>query len=120
MNKKQFMYLWVVVQISLFILPILICGIIVPKYEMSWDKHYIKTVRTRAMEGYANNKLTDFSDAEIAKYDAEGKYEDKVWKLQHKEIYYFEGIGVGFLIGLLCQLFNIFWYGIDEVNFISW
>ena len=61
-------------------------------YQISWDEHYVNSVYERALvQGYSPDKVTDFSEGSVASIDATGRYETKVWKLQHKELYYLEG-----------------------------
>ncbi len=116
MNKRQYKFLWKSIQISLFFLPIII-SLVLTSYSISWDKHYVNTVIQRALsEGYAPDKMTDFSDKAVAEYDAQGRYEKKVWKLNHQEIYYLEHLLFGIVVGLTFQIGNMIWhmYYIDE------
>jgi hypothetical protein len=109
MKKKSFYKLWMVVQVLLFILPILI-SVGCTGYRISWDEHYVENVNQRAlMDGYSINKATDFSDAQVARYDLSGHLEGKVWMLNNKEIYLFQQLGIGVLIGLLFQIGNMMW-----------
>lgn len=116
MNKKQFTYLWVLVQTFLFLTPIVICLWYVP-YDISYDKKYVAEVNRRAFENSGNNKITDFKDAKIAENDAEGKYVKKVWYLENKELYYFQAIIAGILIGALLQMFNAVWWMIGDSKY---
>ncbi len=119
MDKKQFKFLWLTVQLFLFVVPIVIGFLMVP-YDISYDEEYVNNVNKRAFSEINSNSITDMRDAVIAKYDAEGTYLKKEWKLKHKEIYYFEGIGYGILIGLAFQLGNIVWYLLFEECYTSY
>ena len=113
MNKKQYKSLWITTQLLLLILPMMLSLIFV-KYNISYDKHYVNTVYDRAKDvDYATeDKLTDFTNAVVAKADIDGEFETLVWKLQHQELYYYEAIGCGLFLGILFQLINIFWCSI--------
>jgi hypothetical protein len=108
MNKTQYKFLWISTQVVLFILPMIIALFVVP-YQISWDEHYTQTVNVRAFTEESPNKVTDLKEAVVSKIDAQGEYENKVWKLQHKELYYFNAIGGGFAIGLILQILNLVW-----------
>lgn len=101
---------WVEVQAFLFIVPLLFAPFIAG-YDRSWDAHYIQTVNQRALDdGYAPQKLTDFSDQTVAQYDAEGGYEKKVWRQQHPELYYLNAFFKILIISLALQFFNVVWH----------
>lgn len=110
MNKKQFKFLWITIQTMLFIIPIIICLVLTP-YTISKDEHYMKTINQRMYnkEYKQGDTLTDFTEAKIVELDAQKEYENRVWKLENKEIYYLESLLAGFFIGLMLQLFNLFW-----------
>jgi len=109
MNEKQFKLLWKTVQLSLFFIPMIIMVFVYTPYEISWDKHYIDNVNDRVLSYEGGEKMTDFTEAEIVKYDTQGQYEKKVWRQQNKEIYYLSNLGSGAIIGFFLQMFNIFW-----------
>ncbi len=103
-NSTRIIYMWVLAQSVLLILPI-VCFLLYTPYTISKDQHYVNTINYRAtgteQEGIAN--------AVVLYMDAKKQYEHRVWKLQNKELYYIEGIMIGLVIGLLLQIFNIFW-----------
>ena len=107
-----------IVQLMLFIIPIVI-SLFCVDYYISWDQHYVENVNERVLNNhYGDNSITDFSDSVIAKYDSEGKYEKKVWKLQNKELYYYENFLMGVVLGAFFQIFIFFWnVYIDEIEY---
>jgi len=109
MNNKQFKMLWAICQIILFILPIIACLWYVP-YDISYDQKYVNSVNQRAFENGDSNKLTDFKEATIAQYDAEGTYIEKEWKLNNQELYIFKAIIAGIIIGATLQFGNMIWF----------
>jgi len=110
MNKKQYRFLWASVQIILFLIPIIYALVFTP-YEISRERHYVKTINKRALvEGYKTEQtFTDFTEAIIAKNDAVETYEKRTWKTQHPELYWYENLFLALFIGLLLQLFNGPW-----------
>ena len=106
MEKRTYIKLWVSVKALLFIIPILI-GIWWTPYAISKDQMYVDNVVAKAYstDGYnTDGKITDFTRAERAKHDAEGKYINKVWKLEHKELYWLDNVGAAFLLALMLQV----------------
>lgn len=97
---------WVVVQAFLFVFPILV-GLLSVPYEISYDQKYVNEVNIRAFQN--NLKTTDFKEAMVAENDAEGNYIRKEWKLEHKELYWYQDIMMGIVLGLMFQIFNLFW-----------
>ena len=108
MNKKQYLALWIITQSLLFILPIIVLVFTVP-YQISYDEMYVEKVIQQAEVYDGSLKATDFTEATRLSYQSEGKYIEKEWKLQNKEIYWYEALGGGFLLGLMFQMFNLFW-----------
>lgn len=99
--------MWISVQSFLFLLPIIIGLVFVP-YNISYDQKYVDNVNIRAFE-YEEGKITDFSEAQVKKQDADGKYIRKEWKLENKELYYFDAILLGSILGFFLQIGNVFW-----------
>jgi len=95
-----------VIAAILFLVPILAMTIYTP-YEISYDQAYVEQVNQRALNYDGGGKVTDFTEATIMKYDAEGNYLRKQWKLQHQEIYWLINIGGAIFIGLFIAGFAL-------------
>ncbi len=81
----------VIMALSLFFVP----------YDISHDQHMVDTINERALEyEHPEGVITDFTEAEIMQLDAQEEYENKVWKLDHQELYWYGGIARGILISL--------------------
>lgn len=105
MDKKQ-KNLWIIIHMIVFLLPIIICVLLTP-YQISYDREYVNTVGVRVFEPTGEGKMTDFTEAKRMEYDSEGTYIRKEWKLKNKEIYYFENILCGVVIGVILQILLI-------------
>ena len=91
MDKDRYWSL--VIKFQIVVAIVLLVGITVlgGYYDMSQDEHMMETVNERALEYEADNgTVTDFAEAEIMENDADEKYEKRVWKLEHKELYFIE------------------------------
>ena len=110
MNNKQYVYLWVSIQLFLLIIP-LISIIIFTPYEISKEMHYVTTINRRALiDGYKETQtLTDFTEVVVAKNDALEVYEKRTWKTKHPELYWYENIAGAIMLGLLFQVINFIW-----------
>ena len=109
MKARTFKAIWAIVQITLLVVPIVACLWYVP-YSISHDQHMVDTVNERAWEYDGNGTLTDFTEAEIMSNDAQLDYEERVWKLDHQELYYIRAIMIGIAFSLLFQMWNVVWY----------
>jgi hypothetical protein len=105
-EKRTYIKFWILVQTILLITPIMI-GLVMVPYEIEKDKIYLERVGGRSFE--SNDKLTDFKEAKVAEADLQGKFVQKVWMQENKELYYLYAIGYGFTYGLVFQLFNLLW-----------
>ena len=102
-NKKARMIL-VSIFIALFIGLLALSLWYVP-YEISHDQHMVDTINVRALDyEHPEGVITDFTEAEIMRLDAQEGYENKVWKLDHQELYWYAGIVRGILISLAIVL----------------
>lgn len=120
MRKSTYKLIWASVQILLMIIP-LSWAIFWTPYDISKDEHMVETVNKRAMEyEQPNGTVTDFTLSEIMDNDAKQEYEERVWKLEHREVYWFENIGFAFVMGSLMQLFNGVWAMIYTAPFKRW
>ena len=116
MEKKNYIIIWAGIQIISMIVMITIIGIAVP-YQISHDQHMVDTVNERALDFEpSDGTITDFTDAEIMSNDAELEYEDRVWKLEHKELYWVNGIAVLSIISFLMFMLLGFNYISDYRN----
>jgi hypothetical protein len=104
MKRNKYIAIWVLVQTTLFLIPLLL-AIVSAGYQISRDQHMVNTVNQRA---FAEGK-GDISSAVVTYMDAQEVYENKVWELNNKEIYYFRSLLVGLLIGIFLQIVNMFW-----------
>lgn len=111
MNKNLYKTIWAVVQITFLILPMVLCIWYVP-YKISHDQHMVDTVNERAFDYNGNSTLTDFTEDGIMTRDAQLDYEERAWKLEHQELYYFNAIMFGSLCTVMLQLFNYGWFSI--------
>jgi len=111
MKRKTYITWWIIIQSVLFIIPIMVALISIP-YEIEKDKIYLE------LQGkYINNeKTTDFTESSYAK-DID-KIADVTNHQQHKELYYFDGLGLALFFCLVLQLMNIFWFvQYDDMSF---
>ncbi|MFW6173342.1 MAG: hypothetical protein ACOC5T_06310 [Elusimicrobiota bacterium] len=107
MDKEKYVKWWKTVQIILFFLPIIASLVAVP-YQISYDSEYTEEVNPRVLDGGDGD--FNVEGAVEDKLDTEGNFFDKKWKLRHKELYLVEAILSGFLIGLVLQILNVFWW----------
>lgn len=91
MNEKIYKRIWATINIILVVL--IVVGVLwyVP-YQISRDQHMVDTVNERAFQYNGTGTLTDLTEAEIMSNDADLNYENRVWKLQHQELYYLNSI----------------------------
>lgn len=92
MKKESFKRIWFAIGILVVITTIALAMWYVP-YEISHDQHMVDTVNERALEyEHPEGVITDFTESEIMMLDAQEGYENKVWKLDHQELYWYGGI----------------------------
>lgn len=108
MKEETFIKLWKIVQISLFGLPIILFIVYIP-YEISYDEGYINEVIPRVLDNGEG-----FEGAVEDWKDSEGTFYNKKWKLEHKELYFFNNLFNGILVGIFLQVFNFVWGIIRE------
>lgn len=107
MKKKTFRFIWAMLMIALVSLVIFLSLWYVP-YQISHDQHMVDTINDRALEyEHPEGVITDFTEAEIMMLDAQEEYENKVWKLDHQELYWYSGIVQG-IIGSVAVLLIAF------------
>lgn len=106
MEDKTFKTLWVIVQVTLFFAPFFVAIIMTP-YQIEKDKMYIEIVEPRVLDGGSGD--FNIEGAVEDKMDAEGKFIDKQFKQQNKELYYLENLGMALVAGLMFQIFNMLW-----------
>lgn len=120
MKKRTFNIMGICV-IVLFFLGIFIPATLYTPYEINHDQHMVDTVNKRAMAYEpANATLTDFAIAEILDNDAQLEYEERVWNLEHQELYYLGDL-LGALAFIVCFsiAWIVIWWDITE-QYVHW
>jgi len=115
MKEKTFKKIWTTTQILLFILPIIILVCLTP-YDIGEDKLWSQEVTIRNLE-QESEALTDFKQAVVAEKDINGDFVKIKYRLQHQELYYFQAILFGVLLGVLLQVLNIVWWAMYDTSY---
>ena len=108
-SNKGFIAAWIIVQVCLFFIPLLFVPIIA-SYNMSRDTHMVNTINQRAFA----SQQGELSSAVVTYFDAQEVYEQKVWMLNNKELYYVLPLVAMLMLSIILQLFNFWWYDIYE------
>lgn len=114
MKEETWNKMWVGIFLAVLILPLVFTLWYTP-YQISHDEHMVDTVNERALEYVPpDGVVTDFAIEEILDNDAQLEYEERVWKLENKELYWAGSVLYGVLLGVLFLLLGIALKGMLE------
>ena len=110
MLKKTYIRLWAGIPTIVLLISLLIVVWWTP-LEIDHDQHMVDTVNQRAWNYTSDNgTITDFTDAEIMSNDAQLEYEERVWKLEHPELYWIMNISMTLIIPVILWIIGAFIY----------